>query len=172
MTQVASAEPAPPEVPPTLVPQGVNKVFLVGHTDDKSFQIYKCTATGWVLDRPSATLLGDNGKVVATHFAGPLGASQPTWQATDGSTVVGKREAAADAPPGPAPAIPWLLLSAASTAAGHDGDRLVATTFIQRVNTTGGVAPTTGCSSSTVGAEQKVLYTAVYYFWKKTGNNP
>jgi hypothetical protein len=35
-------------------------------------------------------------------------------------------------------AIPWLRLSAASTAAGPDGDRLVDTTYIQRIATTGG----------------------------------
>jgi hypothetical protein len=39
--------------------------------------------------------------------------------------------------------------------------------FIQRVNTTGGSAPATGCSLETnVGATTLVPYTADYYFFK------
>ena len=92
-----------------------------------------------------------------THFAGP------TWQAKDGSRVVGQVEA-----PFPVDgAIPWLRLAAASTAAGPDGDRLVDTTFIQRIATTGGLAPTAAlCNSATAGTVAEIPYTADYYFWK------
>ena len=42
------------------------------------------------------------------------------------------------------------------------------TTFIQRLNTTGGVAPADGCSTSAdVGKQVLVPYTADYYFYKK-----
>ena len=69
-----------------------------------------------------------------------------------------------------ATAIPWLLLSAASTAAGPDGDRLVHTTYIQRIATTGGLAPPAAeCTAATAGTVAEVPYTADYYFWKHTG---
>jgi Protein of unknown function (DUF3455) len=46
------------------------------------------------------------------------------------------------------------------------GDTLTAVTFIQRLNTAGGVAPSTGCSMSTdVGAKAFVPYTADYFFY-------
>jgi len=67
-------------------------------------------------------------------------------------------------------AIPWLRLAAASTAAGPDGDRLVATTYIQRIATTGGLAPPAAeCNATTAGTVAEVPYTADYYFWKRTG---
>ena len=41
------------------------------------------------------------------------------------------------------------------------------TTYIQRVNTTGGMAPATGCSQAgNVGALTMVPYTADYFFYK------
>jgi hypothetical protein len=68
-------------------------------------------------------------------------------------------------------AIDWLLLSARSTAAGLDGDRLFGTTFIQRTETTGGLRPSAGtCNESTVGTTAEVPYTADYHFWKATGH--
>jgi hypothetical protein len=54
----------------------------------------------------------------------------------------------------------WLLLRAASTTSGQ----LVNTTFIHRVNTTGGLAPTGDCTLETEGAPRNVPYTADYYF--------
>ena len=50
-------------------------------------------------------------------------------------------------------AIPWLLLEVVGTdVRAHRGDRLTETTYIQRVNTTGGLAPSSGCDqSSNVG---------------------
>jgi len=105
---------------------------------------------------PAATLFDDRGAPITTHFAGP------TWQANDGSKVVGARVAGADV----SGAIPWLLLRAASTTPGPGGgDRLTATTYIQRVNTTGGLAPAGGCDATTVGAAANVPYTADYYFY-------
>jgi hypothetical protein len=48
------------------------------------------------------------------------------------------------------------------------GDKLTATTFIQRLNTSGGLAPSMGCSSSTdVGNQAFVPYTADYFFYKQ-----
>lgn len=68
-------------------------------------------------------------------------------------------------------AIPWLRLAAASTAAGTDGDRLVATSYIQRTSTSGGLPPAVAaCTAETAGTIEEVPYTADYYFWKATGD--
>ena len=160
LAQAAVAAPAAPDVPEDIrVPSG-HKVFLVGHA--VGVQIYSCSPAGggyaWTLVAPRANLYGDNGKLIATHFGGP------TWQATDGSSVVGRR----DAPPVTVEgAIPWLRLVAASTSTGDDGDRLAHTTYIQRVATTGGLAPAAAtCNTSTAGSVEEISYTADYYFWK------
>jgi hypothetical protein len=160
--QVAQAGPSAPVVPGTIqVPDG-NKVFLVGHA--VGVQIYACNATpsgfAWGFVAPRANLYGDNGRLIITHFAGP------TWQAKDGSKVVGSPVASVTVDPS---AIPWVKLSA-STTPGPDGDRLVATTFVQRIATTGGLAPPAAqCNATTAGTVAEVPYTADYYFWKKTG---
>ena len=163
---LGSALPAgaltPPTVPAAIqVPAG-NTLFLVGHAT--GYQIYQCTDTGtgfaWVLWAPRAVLTDDAGNVIIEHYAGP------TWRANDGSTVVGARVGSAPAPGGAA--IPWLLLKAVSTTAGPSGGTtLTQTTYIQRINTTGGLAPTTGCDATHAGAFAPVRYTADYYFYKK-----
>jgi hypothetical protein len=67
--------------------------------------------------------------------------------------------------PDPAKAIQWLLLSAKSTAKGpKGGDEFVKTTFIQRVNTGGGVGPVGSCNATETPVKD-VPYTADYYFW-------
>jgi len=48
------------------------------------------------------------------------------------------------------------------------GDTLTATTFIQRLNTSRGVAPSAGCrSKADVGNQAFVPYTADYFFYTK-----
>jgi Protein of unknown function (DUF3455) len=159
-SQLAMAKQVTPDVPSDLrVPEG-NSLFLVGHA--VGVQIYQCattpTGTAWTLLAPRADLYGDNGRVIATHYAGP------TWEATDGSRAVGKKEAGVIVDP---TAIPWLKLSAVSTSVGPDGERLAQTTFVQRVNTTGGLAPAASqCDVTSVGTQIEVDYTADYYFWR------
>jgi hypothetical protein len=47
------------------------------------------------------------------------------------------------------------------------GDKLTETTYIQRLNTIGGIAPSTGCTQATdVGKRAFVPYTADYFFFK------
>jgi hypothetical protein len=159
-----AADITPPSVPDKIkVPAG-HVPYLVGHA--RGTQNYTCqlSATGyaWTLVAPSATLVGDNGQQLMTHYAGP------TWEAKDGSKVVGARVDGVTVSPS---AIPWLLLRATSTTPGPDGDRLTHTTYIQRVNTTGGLAPTSGCDASTLGAARNVAYTADYYFYKADGSD-
>jgi hypothetical protein len=152
----AMAGPAAPEVPEAIAVTGADKPYLIAHAE--GVQIYTCDGTAWKLLAPRATLTGDNGKVIATHYGGP------TWEARDGSTVVGKRDAGVPGAPG---AVDWLRLKATSTAAGFDGDRLAGTTYIQRIHTVGGVAPAGGCAA---GATAEVPYTADYVFFKATGS--
>jgi len=150
---------APPTVPVTVqVPAG-NVLFLVGHA--RGAQVYTCARSGegyaWTLFTPAATLYDGAGRSIILHYGGP------TWRAHDGSAVVGARIGTA---PAPSPnAIPWLLLRATPTTPGGAG-LLGRTTFIQRINTTGGVAPSTGCDAAHVGATTSVFFTADYYFYR------
>jgi Protein of unknown function (DUF3455) len=153
LPQVAQAAPGPIQVP------AGNKVFLIGH--DIGVQIYSCNATAggftWGFVALRANLYPDNGKLIITHFGGPA------LQATDGSSVVGRVEASVTVA---AAAIPWLRPSAA----GLGGDRLADTTCIQRIATTGGLAPPAAqCTAATAGTVAEVPYTADYYFWKHAG---
>jgi hypothetical protein len=161
LAQAADAGPTAPVVPTDIAVADGNKLFLVGHA--VGVQIYSCNATatgfGWGPATPRADLYDDSGKVIVKHFGGP------SWQAKDGSKVVGKRDTQVSMD---ATAIPWLRLSAASTSAGPNGDRLAHTTFIQRIATTGGLAPAAAeCNAETAGDIVEIPYTADYYFWKE-----
>jgi hypothetical protein len=123
-------------------------------------QIYVCAAKAgaaatfeWSLKAPEAELTDDRGAKIGRHSAGP------TWESVDGSKVVGKKKAQADAPE--AGAIPWLLVTATS----NDGAGVMARVkTIQRVDTHGGKAPVDGCDAAHAGAEARAPYTATYYF--------
>jgi hypothetical protein len=108
----------------------------------------------WTLVAPEATLLDESGKVAGRHYGGP------TWEASDGSKVVGKVLAKTAAPDGAS--IPWLLMSATVV---QPGDRLGRVAFVQRLHTNGGLAPASGCSRAVANTEVRVPYTADYYFY-------
>jgi len=120
-------------------------------------QIYECragsagAAPAWVFVAPDASLRTADGVLVGHHYAGP------TWEAGDGSKVVGAVKAKVDSPD--AGAIPWLLLATHST--GKPG-LFANVTSIQRVATAGGAMPATGCDSTSVGQQAKVPYKAQY----------
>ena len=141
----------------TLLPRAGNHPYLVGH--GKGVQIYRCDATaGWTFVAPRADLTDNRGRVIIHHFGGP------TWQADDGSKVVGS--VVANVPVSPT-AVPWLLLSATTTPAPGGGGLLADTTFVQRLFTVGGVAPAAStCAAASAGAIAEVPYTAEYVFWK------
>jgi hypothetical protein len=154
----AAPPPPPPDAPGIEVTDG-SVPFLLWHAIGT--QNYVCAPSGdgfaWAFAGPSATLYDDKGKQVGVHFAGP------TWQAQDGSSVVATVAASAAAPG----TIAWLRLEAAWTTFGPEGgDRLSATTNIQRVNTTGGVRPEAGCDEDSLGDQMNVPYTADYYFYR------
>jgi hypothetical protein len=158
---VAATPPSPPVVPAAIAAPAGAQVAALYHA--RGVQVYACgagpaggpAAYAWTLKRPDATLTGNDGRPLGTHGAGP------TWTSSDGSAVVGKKVAQADAPE--ATAVPWLLLSAVSTTgSGVFSD----VTFIQRVSTSGGKPPASGCGADNVGAETSVPYTADYVFYR------
>jgi hypothetical protein len=160
----------PPAVPSALEPP--SGAALAAHFRGVGTQVYTCTASGggdggadaaattysWVLKTPDARLFDERGVQVGTHTMGP------TWTYTvDGSSVVGVK---IQQSPGATGAIPWLLLRAGSNA----GSGLFSdVTYVQRVNTMGGVALTTGCDATTVNMDEAISYSADYYFY--TGGN-
>src|SRR6202166_67636 len=100
------------EIPDGLRPPDGQGLALAARAT--GVQIYECKAAkedpsqfSWVLKAPEADLKDLSGKSVGKHYAGP------TWEARDGSKVVGEVVAKRDAPV--AAAIPWLLLRAKST---------------------------------------------------------
>jgi Protein of unknown function (DUF3455) len=131
---------------------------LVVQVHAKGQQIYSCKVDGaqaaWTLKAPDAQLFDKDGKAFGKHFAGP------SWEASDGSRVVGK--AAANAPSPDADSIPWLLVKVVS----HEGQGvLTPVTSIQRINTKGGKAPASGCDAGHAGQEVRVAYSADYLFF-------
>jgi hypothetical protein len=124
-------------------------------------QKYACQANGtWVFTDPVATLyLPGREKPVGSHYLN-FATGRPVWELKDGSTVEATRKASAPAGAGN---IAALLLQAVVKTAGSDGDRLVGTTWVQRLNPSGGVAPAGTC---TPGDTIAVPYTTDYYFWK------
>ena len=137
---------------------------LVARVHAKGFQIYTCQPDaagklGWKLKAPDATFEGQGG-LKGRHYSGP------TWESTtDGSKVVARKVAEQPAPGGDA--VPWLLLQAT----GHEGNGVLSgVTFIQRVNTTGGNAPST--EGAKAGDEVRIPYTADYVFYGPGATRP
>jgi hypothetical protein len=177
----------PPSVPELLEVEDGNVVFRVGH--GVGTQNYVCVPSvtsvsgfAFSLFTPQATLLDDYGNQLTTHFFSPdndptvappeHGTIRATWEdSRDTSTVWGLvLQQSTDAKFVRPDAIAWLLVQTAGVAAGPTGgDRLTKTTFIQRVNTVGGLAPGSGCSTfEDLGRKAFVPYAADYVFYKKS----
>jgi hypothetical protein len=149
----------PEDIPPALRVTTGEVVSKTLHA--VGAQVYQCRANQddsarfeWQLQGPDAVLFDKPGRKFGRHYAGP------TWEADDGSKVMGAVVARADAPqPG---AVAWLLLRAKSTSgAGVFGS----VRYIQRLHTEGGDAPHDGCAQATAGAEIQVPYSADYWFY-------
>ncbi len=156
LTASAAFSLAAQQVPQQLQPPAGEQLLLQVHA--KGDQIYTCKVDGaqfaWTLKAPDAQLFDKEGKPFGKHFAGP------SWEASDGSRVIGK--AVANAPSPDADSIPWLLVNIVS----HEGSGVLSlATNIQRLNTKGGKAPATGCDSAHVGQEVRVPYSADYFFY-------
>jgi Protein of unknown function (DUF3455) len=168
----------PPPVPANIQVSAGNKAFLEGHAIGT--QDYICLPSGsgfaWTFFGPQATLFNDDDKQVITHFLSPNpfegGTPRATWQHSQDTSTVWAFATPATTSTDPAfvasGAIPWLRLEVVGAQDGPTGGhKLTATTFIQRLNTSGGVAPSTGCILSTdVGKKALVPYTADYFFYK------
>jgi hypothetical protein len=152
-SQTPQAQPAAADnvtVPAALaVPAGQQLVATLNV--DQGSQVYTCTGGAWTLKEPAAVL--KSGTEEFLHTAGPQ------WISTnDGSAVTGATSATVAAPG----AIPQLLLKATA----HRGDGLLGSvSYIQRLDTHGGVAPAGSCNA---GAQQAVGYSAQYRFYAPT----
>ncbi|MDE2260880.1 MAG: DUF3455 domain-containing protein [Betaproteobacteria bacterium] len=151
-------EPSP-SVPATIAVPAGYEVEVKFHAS--GVQIYRCRPSAriaarfdWTFVAPDATLFDGDGKAVGRHYAGP------TWEASDGSKVVGKEVARVAAPNGSS--LPWLLLTATVVQTGETFKRIG---FLQRLHTNGGSAPTPVCTADTADVEVRVPYTADYYFY-------
>ncbi|MGZ6124258.1 MAG: DUF3455 domain-containing protein [Myxococcales bacterium] len=169
--------------------------FLVGHAEGTQNYVCLPTSTGGVaytLFTPEAVLANDDGKQLITHFFSPnpyepntnpalfaVGPIRATWQhSRDTSAVWGLvKPPSPENPLGDAStdqkfvaknAIAWLKVTATGSQNGPEGgDILTNTKFIQRLNTAGGVAPSTGCSTlAELGHLAFVPYTADYFFYR------
>ena len=156
---VDRAAPAP-GVPEQLAPSAQASLAMIAKA--RGVQIYRCRQSAdrsgtyeWVFVAPEADLFDARGDNIGRHFAGPA------WESRDGSRIVGTVQSRSDAPA--ADAIPWLLLTA--KAEGREG-AFSKVTQVQRLNTAGGNAPSTGCAASAHGTTVRVPYVADYYFWK------
>ena len=150
---------APPAALPASLEAPAHQALAFALTG-RGVQIYECRAVPgepnkfeWAFKAPEADLFNAQGQRIGRHFAGP------TWELTDGSKVVGRVTAKADAPDGKG--IPWLSLEAVQAS----GATLSKVQTIQRVDTTGGKAPLTPADSTRVGQEARVEYTATYKFY-------
>lgn len=142
---------------PVRVPAG-QKVRLV--TTGVGEITYECRekanmagAFEWTFVAPVATLYGADRRSLGKYYAGP------TWEASDGSRITGKQVAIAPAKPG---SIPMQLVKAdpAMGAGAMNG-----VSYIQRLNTKGGVAPAATCDAAGKGRRQQVAYEADYVFY-------
>ncbi len=153
-----------PDVPAEIAVPAGNKVLY--HCYASGVQIYQATESTttpgqyvWTFVAPSATLYEKPNytKQVGTHYAGP------TWEATLGPKknlfVVGTKLSSVTED---ASAVPWLLLQAVP---GTDPGNFLKITFIQRLYTTGGLAPATAPTADQLSMQVSIPYTAEYYFF-------
>ena len=135
---------------------------LAFHAHAEGVQIYRWTGTAWQFVGPEAFLFADTkdddgSGLIGIHYATPAG---PAWESASGSKVIGQRIDGVNVDPA---AIDWLLLKAASSTGPGIFDGV---TFIQRLNTTGGRAPT--AAGDFIGQEARIAYTADYYFYRQS----
>ena len=184
----------PPPTPTLITPPEGNTAFLFGHGVGTQGYICLPTSAGastpaWNANnaRPEATLFvnvfGQEQQII-THFLSPdthpndnapkpLPFGSVTWQSSFDSSKVWAQKVNA-IPAGSHPSCPnddaiaCLLLQSIGTDEGPAGGKLLTkTTFIQRLNTRGGLAPADGCFVSTdVGKEALVPYSADYFFFR------
>ena len=142
---------------PVRVPAGAKQTMATTGVGEITYECReKANMAGaheWVFVAPVATLYGADKKMVGKYYAGP------TWEAADGSKVTGKQLAVAPAMAGSIP----LQLVKAEPAMGMGAMQGVS--YIQRLNTKGGVAPAAACNAASAGQRMQVAYEADYVFY-------
>lgn len=152
-----------PNIPDEVkVPDG-NVLLLRAY--GRGVQIYNCPFVDPPPATPHAILLkgdSDEGDLVAIHFKGP------SWQAMDGSIVVGDGPSAKHFVAPDSDGVDWLLVPAKSTA----GNGLFSkVTFIQRLFTDGGKPSLAGCTQVQDQSQELVEYSAQYLFYVASTEN-
>ena len=155
---VAGCATAPQVPAPVRVPGSLG---LIADLHAKGVQIYECQPAKndpskfeWAFKQPEAALFTKLGRGVGKHYAGP------TWEANDGSKVIGEVVGRSESPK--PDSIPWLLLRAKATS----GNGVFAgVQFIQRLNTAGGSAALVACRQDQARQLLRASYTADYLFY-------
>ena len=139
--------------------------MLAAHAYASGVQIYQVQRSItdsnvflWVFIAPSANLYAKANytKQIGTHYVGPK------WELTKGpysGQIVGGTKLQSVTKD--ATAIPWLLLQAVDSLSSVNNK----VTYIQRLCTTGGLAPTTGADEEHLGQLDSIRYTASYLFY-------
>ena len=150
-----------PDVPAAIAVPAGNKMSM--RTVGVGELTYECRekqgAAGtfeWTFVAPTATLWDANRtKAVGKYYGGP------TWESSDGSKVTGK-QLAMHRPPTPARSLCNWYKPHRRWATGS----MQGVTYIQRLNTVGGIAPKEPCAASSAGERRQVKYEADYVFYK------
>ncbi len=146
------------------VPAGHKLKYRVYATGVQIYEVKRSSADPsqfvWVNIAPSANLYAQPNyhNQVGQHYGGP------TWEFTKGpykgKKTVGVKLAGVTVDPA---AIPWLLLQANENLS-SPGNRV---TYLQRIHTTGGLAPAGTPNEANLGQVEEVPYTATYLFFEK-----
>lgn len=171
----AHAQIVVPEVPTDLEVPATEEVFLLGHGVGTQNYICQPAASlgrvAWTLFTPQATLFSDDAEQLTTHFFS-INPEEPntvrvTWEdSRDTSTIWARLLKSATVTPD---AVAWLKLEVVGRRVGPTGgNTLFGTTFVQRLNTKGGLAPSTGCDNpQDIGGKAFMPYTADYFFYRR-----
>lgn len=158
-----TAEVCPVETPSTIAPDADRDLAFTLYATGT--QDYECRPSGtgaaWALVAPDAQLFDTDGNLVGRHYAGP------TWELEDGSFVVGAKRVGVTVDP---TAVQWLLLDV--TRHGDVTGRMSKVTAIQRLSTTDGLPPSSGCDLYHLGATYKSPYTTDYFFYRTRTTQP
>ncbi len=143
-------------IPADIQPPKAHSSYLT--VSAKGVQIYQCIVDHgiytWRIQAPDAGLFDENNELIGKHYQGPI------WEYKSGSRIQGrvlKSITPTDT------AISWLLVEVVA----HKGEGAFSSaTYINRVNTVGGLAPLSVCDGNHLGSEKKIPYSASYVFNK------
>jgi len=170
---LAAALAALPAAAAIAEPDGIAASLRVPASEAPAFvlsgngvYIYQCrqaisdpNAYVWSFVVPDATLY-EGTRSVARHAT--VGLYESLSDRSSVSGIVRSSQPAGSAN------LPWVLIRAQPIG---DSGLFANVSSIQRVNTTGGAAPSGGCGPDNVGEEARVAYQADYYFYRRAGTS-